>query len=227
MPRPLRDLKCRRAYHVYQRGNERQRVFHSQRQLLSYLNRLNLLARRYKVRIHAFCLMSNHVHFILEPTRKRGISNLMRDLQSQHAREVLLARQSDGHLWKHHYGALALGPAHYRAALRYVEENPVRAGVARRPEDYPYSSAAAHCAHAAQAQIHLRKGSAHVDLYLKRWQAELAQPAPPLDPAVLAQLTKVLGPDRRQPLPSFPLPRPIPPPCSPSPTPPTANARGA
>lgn len=224
MPRPPRDLKCHRCYHVYQRGNERKRVFQSQFQLLSYLNRLDRLARRYKVRIHAFCLMSNHVHFILEPTRKRGISNLMRDLQSQHAREVLLLRHSDGHLWKHHFGALALSPAHYRAAMLYVEQNPVRAGLVARPADYPYSSAAAHLAGAPYTEIHHRKGHARVDLYLKRWQREFSVPNEPMDwqhwltepldaarKQDLRELAKVLGPDRITPVPVHPLPFPHPP----------------
>ena len=222
MPRPLRDLKCHRVYHVYQRGNQRQRVFHSQFQLLSYLNRLDRLARRYKVRIHALCLMSNHVHFLLEPTRKRGISNLMRDLQSQHAREVLLLKNSDGHLWKHHYGAIALSPSHYRAALLYVEQNPVRAGLVQHAADYAYSSAAAHLANSSHVQVLHRKGFAHVGLYLGRWQKEFATPDQekvdwqswldqPLDAAHkqdLAQITKILGPDRLTPLPTHPAPQP-------------------
>ena len=223
--RPLRAFKCRSVYHIYQRGNRRQRVFYSQAQLLSYLNRLDRLARRYKVRIHAFCLMSNHVHFILEPLRKRGISNLMRDLQSQHAREVLLQHQTDGHLWKHHFGALPLSPSHYRAAMLYIEQNPVRAGLAKRAADYPYSSAAAHLSNSPHAEIDHRKGFAHVGLYLKRWQKEFAAPDDqtvdwqfwldqPMDAAHkqdLAANTKILGPDRLTPVPTHQLPRPIPP----------------
>ena len=225
VPRPIRSFKCRRVYHVYQRGNRRQPVFQSQAQLLSYLNRLDRLARRYKVRIHAFCLMSNHVHFILEPLRKRGISNLMRDLQSQHAREFLLLHQTDGHLWKHHFGALDLSPTHYRAAMLYIEQNPVRAGLAKHAADYPYSSAAAHLANLPHAEVHHRKGFAHVDLYLPRWQKAFAtdnQPVDwlhwlqqPLDAAHkqdLAEITKILGPDRITPVPSHSLPKPVPPP---------------
>ena len=228
--RPHRAFKCRSVYHVYQRGNRRQRVFHSQAQLLSYLNRLDRLARRYKVRIHAFCLMSNHVHFILEPLRKRGISNLMRDLQSQHAREVLLSQRSDGHLWKHHFGALPLSPSHYRAAMLYVEQNPVRAGLAKHAGDYPYSSAAAHLSNSPHLEIKHRKGFAHVGLYLKRWQKEFAAPGQavdwqfwldqPIDAAHqqdFAEIAKILGPDRLTPVPTHQLPRPHPPqphPCS-------------
>lgn len=221
--RPKRNFKCRQCYHVYQRGNRRQTVFHNQAQLLSYANRLNRLARRYKVRIHCFCLMSNHVHFILEPLRKRAISNLMRDLQSQHAREVLQSQRTDGHLWKHHFGAIALSPSHYRAALLYIEQNPVRAGMCRRAQDYPYSSAAAHLANSPLTEISHRKGFAQVNLYLGRWQKEFAPPGQavdwqhwltrPVDAAHkqdLALVTKILGPDRITPVPCHALPLPQP-----------------
>ena len=238
--RPLRSFKCRQCYHVYQRGNRRQRVFHTQAQLLSYLNRLDRLARRYKVRIHAFCLMSNHVHFILEPLRKRAISNLMRDLQSQHAREVLLSKQTDGHLWKHHFGAIALSPAHYRAALLYIEQNPVRAGMCRRATDYAYSSAAAHLAGSPLAEINHRKGFAQVNLYLGRWQKEFAQPGQAVDwqnwltsPVTaahkqdLALITQILGPDRITPIPTHHLPLPQPPKPQPARPIPAPHARSA
>ncbi len=173
--------------------------------------------------------MSNHVHFILHQTRRNGISHFMRDLQSQHAREVLHLRQSDGHLWKHHYFALPLSPAHYRAALLYVEQNPVQARLVKRAQDYPYSSAAAHLAGHDFVELNHRRGFARVELHLKTWREAFGLPHTarvdwenwlndPVNRAFkqdLINVVRVLGPDRLTPVPAHRLPLPVPVPQKP------------
>jgi len=104
-PPRLRNWKCRQVYHVYQRGSRRQNTFLNPMDSVLYLDKLDVFARRYKVRIHCFCLMSNHVHFMLEPLRKGAISRLMQHLQSQYARHVHHRLNTQGHLWHHHFHA--------------------------------------------------------------------------------------------------------------------------
>lgn len=172
-PKPKRNWKVGECYHVFQRGNHRNKVFRTFEQHFHYIFRLFLLAKRYKVRVHAFCLMGNHVHFILEPRLKWGISLLMRDLQSYHSRWIHRLGGTDGHSWKHHFGAKILDRDHYRTALWYVEFNPVRARISERAEYYLFSSAAAHC-ESRNLVLEHRKRFVVLDLYFDRWRAEFA-----------------------------------------------------
>ena len=172
-PPRLRQWKCRQTYHVYQRGSQRQNVFHQPQHLLLYLDRLDLLARRYKVRIHAFCLMSNHVHFLFEPLRKGAISRLMQHLQSYHARYMNGLKGTEGHLWRNHFHSKHIkDSAQYCATLLYIEQNPTAANIAKQAHLYPYSSAAAHQANDPILTLRHKHHQAKVKLYLKRWQQE-------------------------------------------------------
>ena len=214
----LRNWRCFEVYHVYQRGNYKQPVFFTSTDLLSYLKRIDLLATRYSIRLHAFCLMSNHVHFLLETTRKDGISRFMQQLQSYHSRWIHSNQQRDGHLWKNRFGAKQITSSrHYHKALLYVERNPLTAGLVKRPEDYLYSSAAAHVAQLDVAVIGCGDEQVNVHLYVDRWRAEcdpatwsvaLEDPARAAMDQDLAEVRKVLGKDRQMPLNATSLPPP-------------------
>ena len=213
-PPRLRKWKCRHVYHVYQRGSQRQNTFHSPTHLLLYLNRLDLLARRYKVRIHAFCLMSNHVHFMLEPLRRGAISRLMQHLQSFHARYMNGLSGTEGHLWRNHFHAIHIeGKAQYCNTLLYIEQNPTQANLTQQPHLYPYSSAAAHVANEPIYNLTHKKQKAQVKLYLDRWRQEFeitpttdwaAWLRSPRQATYLADLAKFIGapPQKATPLPA-------------------------
>ena len=172
-PPRLRRWKCRHVYHVYQRGSQRQNVFLQPAHLLLYLNRLDHLAGRYKVRIHCFCLMSNHVHFMLEPLRKGAISRLMQHLQSYHARYMNGLKHTQGHLWRNHFHAIPItDSAQYCATLLYIEQNPTAASMTKQAHLYPYSSAAAHVANDPVLTVRHKNQTARVRLYLDRWRKE-------------------------------------------------------
>lgn len=176
LPPRLRSFKCRHCYHVYQRASQRQRVFDSKAQLVLYLDRLDVLARRYKVRIHAFCLMSNHVHFLFEQRQKGGISLLMQHLQSYHARFVNGLRNTDGYLWRHHFHAKHVATGRqYRNTLLYIEQNPVEAGICDRAHLYAFSSAVAHTQNQPIYTLARHEHQAHVRLYLDRWRQEFGR----------------------------------------------------
>jgi REP element-mobilizing transposase RayT len=141
---------------------------------MAYLHRFFLLAKRYRVRVHAFCLMGNHVHFVLEPQRRWSISFLMRDLQSYHSRALHTRCGWDGHSWKHHFGAKRIETAdYYRAVMWYVESNPVTAKRIDKAERYFYSSARAHVEKQDIVLEH-RGMKVAVNLYWKRWEKEFS-----------------------------------------------------
>jgi len=176
-PPRVRKWKCRQVYHVYQRGSQRQSTFIRPADSILYLDRLDVLARRYKVRIHAFCLMSNHVHFMLEPLRRGAISRLMQFLQSQHARYINGLNHTAGHLWHHHFHAkLIKNRSQYCETLLYIERNPVVGNPYKHAHLYAYSSAAAHAANQPLVTITHKRHRAQVKLYLDRWRKEFEFP---------------------------------------------------
>ena len=206
-PPQKRNWTIRQVYHIYQRGSRLQKVFQTRAQLIAYLDRFDRLARRYRVRVHAFCLMSNHVHFVLEPLRKWGISQLMQHLQSQYARSVHQSMGVTGHLWRNHFSCRPIKSARqYRAAVLYVEQTPTIAGVARKAHLYEYSSAPAHCANQPIYTLRHRHRQANVKLYLTRWRKEFqatedwpTQLRSPRDAAETAEIERILGTDRLRP----------------------------
>ena len=174
-PPRLRNWKCRQVYHVYQRGSRRQNTFLNPADSVLYLDKLDVFARRYKVRIHCFCLMSNHVHFMLEPLRKGAISKLMQHLQSQYARHVHRRLNTQGHLWHHHFHAkLIRSETQYRETLLYIERNPTAAKLEKKAHLYDFSSAKAHTANQPLLTVTHKKFKATIKLYLVRWQKAFA-----------------------------------------------------
>lgn len=145
MPRALRYIFAGTPHHVTQRGNHRQCVFFSDADHKAYLSRLHEYATQHQVEVLAYCLMPNHVHLVLVPASGEGLQRALQRLHWRHARRINRALERIGHLWQGRYFASALDEPHFWAAMRYVELNPVRAGMVERAEDFPWSSARAHC----------------------------------------------------------------------------------
>lgn len=88
--------------------------------------------------------MSNHIHLVAVPYEAAGLAVVMQRVHGRYAQYLNARRGRRGHLWQNRFSSCALGPAHLWAALRYVEMNPVRAGLAPAPREYEWSSAEAH-----------------------------------------------------------------------------------
>ena len=127
-----------------QRGNHRDRVFFSDGDPEAYLSLLHAFARRHELAVIAYCLMPNHVHLVVVPNRKDSIERTLRAVHGQYAQRANRMRQTSGHLWQGRFHASALDDRHFLNAIRYVELNPVRAGLVAKAIDYAWSSAAAH-----------------------------------------------------------------------------------
>ena len=145
MPRRARFVLPDVPYHVTQRGSRRQEVFFGDPDRILYLDLLAVYCARNAVKVLAYCLMPNHVHLIVVPSTPDGLANVFRPLHSRYALRVNRTKEWAGHLWQARFFAAALDNAYLHAATRYVERNPVRAGMVARAEDYRWSSAAAHC----------------------------------------------------------------------------------
>ncbi len=132
-------------YHVTHRGNRRGEVFLSDLGRDAYLRRLARAGELHGLELWAYCLMTNHVHLVVRPAHRESLARTIGEVHGQYARSLHRRQGWDGHLWANRYYAAALGPDRLWAAVRYVERNPVRAGLVERAEEFPWSSARAHC----------------------------------------------------------------------------------
>ena len=116
------------AHHVTQRGNRRERVFFGEADYRLYLGLISSAARESGTAVWAYCLMPNHVHFIMVPSHEDGLRATFAQAHRRYT-GVIHARESwSGHLWQGRFASTAMDEAHLHAAIRYVDLNPVRAG---------------------------------------------------------------------------------------------------
>ena len=129
-------------HHVVQRGHDRNAVFVNDSDFRYYLDNLIEWKAKYDISVYAYCLMTNHVHLILVPnTEGHTISKLMRRLSARQGRRVNRLERRVGTLWAGRFKSSVVDKDDYlMACLRYVELNPVRAGIVPRPEEYHWSS---------------------------------------------------------------------------------------
>jgi putative transposase len=141
MSRPPRIQVAGVTFHVVQRGNDRNRTFFVEDDYRAYLYRLNLMSRRYETSVHAYVLMTNHVHLMLTSRLPDGISRTMQQVSGGYARRINDRRRRTGPLWEGRFKSSAIDTEFYcLACYRYIELNPVRAGVVAAPGDYRWSS---------------------------------------------------------------------------------------
>ena len=175
-------------HHVTQRGNGPQVILASDTDRRTYLALLREYAPLYGLTLLGYCLMSNHVHLIAVPHSQAALSHALKQAHGRYAAYWNGRQSSSGHVWQGRFYSCPLDEKHLWEALRYVELNPVRAGIVEKPEDWPWSSAAAHCGCASPDSI------LQMERWSKRWSAPewrsfLAQAESPIEVAALRQFT--------------------------------------
>lgn len=127
--------------HVIQRGNNRTVCFFEDVDYITYLEFLALAAEKAACRVHAYVLMTNHVHLLLTGSAYGSVSLMMQSLGRRYVRYINEKYQRSGTLWEGRYKSCLVDSEHYLlACYRYIEMNPVRAGLAHTPCDYAWSS---------------------------------------------------------------------------------------
>jgi len=134
------------AHHVTQRGNRRQATFFQEEDYAAYLALLGEWCGRCGVAVWAYCLMPNHVHLIVVPDSEEGLRRALGEAHRRYSRRINFRAGWRGHLWQGRFASFAMDERYLLRAARYVELNPVRAGLCRVPWRWPWSSAAAHVA---------------------------------------------------------------------------------
>ena len=134
MPRIARVVVPSYAHHVTQRGNRRQQTFFCEDDYRAYLGLMAEWCRRCGVEIWAYCLMPNHIHLIAVPDSEDGLRRGIGEAHRRYTRRVNFRERWRGHLWQGRFASFVLDDCYLLAAARYVELNPVRAGMVDRPE---------------------------------------------------------------------------------------------
>ncbi len=145
MPRIGRAVAAGFPHHVIQRGNNREEVFFDAKDRKKYLALLKKYSVKWESTIISYCLMSNHIHLLTKPKSDESLYKMMQGLTLCYTQYFNRTYQRTGRLWGCRYHSCIVDHEKYLwAVARYVEQNPVRAGMVEKAEDYPYSSARAH-----------------------------------------------------------------------------------
>lgn len=130
--------------HVIQRGNNREPCFYGDEDYSRYLGDLREAAERNHCRVHAYVLMTNHAHLLVTPMQEYGVTHMMQALGRKFVRYINHSYRRTGTLWEGRYkSSLIDSEAYLLTCMRYIELNPVRAGMVNHPGDYRWSSYAA------------------------------------------------------------------------------------
>jgi putative transposase len=144
MPRLARSVAVGFAHHITQRGNNRQDVFFVDDDRRVYLELLKEKADKYGLDIVGYCLMSNHIHLVSIPHAEDSLAKAIGRTHFLYTQYINRFHHRSGHLWQGRFYSCALDEHHLFMAMKYIELNPVRARLCRKPWRYSFSSAAAH-----------------------------------------------------------------------------------
>jgi len=131
-------------HHVTQRGNRRQKTFFCDDDYRYYIQLLSESIVISQTKIWAYCLMPNHIHLIMVPEEDNGLRVALGEAHRRYTRHINFREGWRGHLWQERFHSFVMDESYLLSAVRYVERNPVVAGLCRHPADWPWSSAAAH-----------------------------------------------------------------------------------
>jgi putative transposase len=145
MPRIARIVGHGYPHHVVQRGNNKDNVFLDDNDFKAYLELVEKYSEKSESSVLSYCLMTNHSHLLLKPMKGNSLAKMMQGISLCYTQYFNRRYSRTGRLWECRYhSSIIEEDAYLWAVSRYIERNPVRAGMIEKPEDYKYSSGAAH-----------------------------------------------------------------------------------
>ncbi len=144
MARVARVVSPGMPHHITQRGNRRMLTFLQESDYEVYVHLMRTWCARHGVAILAYCLMPNHVHLIAVPETVEGLARAVGEGHRRYTCHINQREGWRGYLWQGRFASFVMDQDYFLTAMRYVELNPVRAGLAASPADWPWSSARAH-----------------------------------------------------------------------------------
>ncbi len=141
MPRVARGLAGDHIYHVLNRGNGKQEVFHKKGDYAAFIDLMKEAKERNPVKVFAYCLMPNHFHLVMMPEKGEELSRWMQWLMTSHVRRYHRHYGSSGHIWQGRFKSFIIQKdEHLLTVMRYVEGNPVRAALVKSANEWLWSS---------------------------------------------------------------------------------------
>ncbi len=140
MPKYPRLVVPGYPHHITQRGIRKQQTFFDDSDYLAYIELVKELKIKAGVDIWAYCLMPNHIHMIAVPKERQSLARLFGTAHHRYAKRVNAIHDWRGHLWQERFFSVVMDETHTLAAMRYVELNPVRAGLCKRADEWQWSS---------------------------------------------------------------------------------------
>jgi len=165
MARMARIVANNVPHHVTQRGNARQFLLETDAERAVYLELLRGSLQLYPLKLLGYCLMSNHVHLIVLPREPSAMSLALKQTHGRYAAYWNGSHRSSGHVWQGRFYSCPMDSAHLWMAMRYVELNPVRAGLASEAASWKWSSAGVHCG-GSESDANL-----DLELWERRWSS--------------------------------------------------------
>lgn len=164
MPRMRRIVVPGGPHHIFNRGNHKSDVFLLESDKLLYLKLLDECGERYGVAFLAYCLMNNHMHLNAIPKTETSFAKCFAEVKRKYTL-IINARESwTGNLWDGRYHSFPMDGAHLFNCVRYSEKNPVKAGIVKKAEEYPWSSAAEHVSGKRKSILRLADIREHLDI---------------------------------------------------------------
>ncbi len=172
MARTARIVAPDYPYHITQRGNYRQIIFGNIDDRKRYLLWIDQYSQKYSLSILAYCLMDNHVHFIATPRHEDSLSKVFSIAHMRYSQYFNNKRKASGHLWQGRFYSCVLDETHLMAAIRYVERNPVRAGLVNKAWEWKWSSAAFHTGR-SDMELNSEDIKGILDIDVTKWEQYL------------------------------------------------------
>ncbi len=174
MPRIARVVAPGYPHHIIQRGNRRQRTFFLNGDYRLYLQLIKEWCAKFSVEIWTYCLMPNHVHLVAVPSDENGLRSAIGEAHRRYTRFINSREGWTGHLWQERFASYVMDEKYLVAAVRYIELNPVRAGLVKIAGEYLWSSARAHLAGTEDPVAQLQK----IQEIVPDWGEFLGMPIP-------------------------------------------------
>ena len=170
MARLARVVASGYPHHIIQRGNRRQKTFFTDEDYRVYLTLMAEHCRKYHIAIWAYCLMPNHVHLIAVPQNEEGLRLGIGEAHRKYTRHINFRMGWRGHLWQGRFISYPMDEEYLLAAARYIELNPVKAGMVDQADNYPWSSARFHTSGETDALT----GKSCLEQLAPAWRPDLA-----------------------------------------------------
>jgi len=160
MPRIARVVAVGYPHHIAQRENYRQKIFSNDTDRKKYISLIKEESKRYNLIILAYCLMPNHVHFIAIPKKEDSMGKVFKYAHMKYS----------GHLFQGRFFSSVMDETHTLACARYIERNPVRAKMVKKPYLYEWSSARVHCGTERLDELEVNKLFSYIEEERKTWE---------------------------------------------------------